>query len=274
MRDSGRRPASATYVNRKLDAPALIAGFVASACALLMFAVATEASAFSMLALPMLVAGFVMSWLVSTGALARWVRDLTVGLILTVSALALFTVPQLAEMLADPYSVMPGDPRVAGFLAWLIVVYSFNLVSTSAVLFICVPSISLFGLAGTTGGGANPLFFFMIFLGASSFALMRQNSLSEDSRQVLRRDSAFTLARPHMALTGAIVAATLLVGALLGSAAFAYVDRIFISRWIGMYQTAMGSPGMLSGDYSRVMSGPTPQSDLEVMAVESPEGFL
>lgn len=230
----------------------------------------------SVLMCTLMACGFAVSWMFRAGVIERRVVHLATLLIL-VSALAVLAVmPEVRYHLLPADIADSADLLLATMLAWLMVIYSFNLATDRSVLFICVPSLSLVGLVATFGSNGLILLYFSILVTVGSFALMQENSLSESTRPSKakdrgRRDTARLYT--HVAVALGVGACAYSIGLFSGRVVYPIFDKTITDRLLAPTAEPI-LQHFAEMDYVPVASGPVALSDQEVMIVRCKEPLL
>lgn len=250
----------------KARVPLYIAGLAASSMGLAALGTVVSDGIFMLLMFVLLALGFYISWMARTGRLraldVRSIASITLSIIIAVTAMMRALQYQLFV-----FDVMSArDLHVAVGLAWLMVICSFVLTTDSAVIFICVPSLSIIGLSSTLGPTSDILIYFIFFLAFSCFLMLQHNLISayrsiEGRIALLARWTITTLVIAFLSLSIGMIVSHILYNTI--NATFA--SQIFnpnLSVFIRSFEPT---------SYAPVATGPAPSSNLEVMTVKCNE---
>lgn len=256
-------PESTTYARASLYA----AGFGAASMGVLVMGRAVADPAFTLLAMVSLFAGFAASLAVRLGMLRRAVADACLLLLLTVGTILLFADSTFRYIVLPIQTLTSADLVLAATLVWLMVVYGFNLRSDRAVLFICVPPLSLIGLMSTFDPSGQPLAYFVMYLCFACFVLVQQNALSQAAPDEQSR------VKGNLKLAVGITLQALVVGAVLGWALQTTLERAAGPSLIARNVRTSQEP-FADSDFMEVATGPSILGEREVMMVMCREGLL
>ncbi|MGC8668696.1 MAG: transglutaminase TgpA family protein [Chthonomonadales bacterium] len=157
-----------------------LAGYAVTACGLLAAALILERPSLAGATLALSGAGFAVSFLLRMWNLAPEAIELPGAALAAVVALAGFLSDQSLQ--AVPGGIGDRAHGLVVLLVWLSVARSFTLVTDASVLFCCVPTIALTGLAGTMTTEPALTGYFALFVAASVFMLVHENVLRAGRR--------------------------------------------------------------------------------------------
>lgn len=167
--------------------------------------------------------------------------------------------------------------------AWFAILHTFTLSADAAVLFACVPCMTMIALASTQGTDTELLNSFLVFVGASTFLMIHENYLRTKQGKVLGR----TAAGERRLFGGQVQLAAFCVIAALMLANFVAVPI----RQVGQSLSLVGSlptPNSPSSQQRRLQSlavqvneqnelvisdGPDIESETPLLQVRSPRGM-
>ena len=249
--------------------PLYIAGLGASGIGLLSLNTILANGQFTLLAFMLLAIGFSVSWTVRAGVLSASAVSVIALTILIPTLAAIFIAPGFKYQLL-PAEVLEGtDLTAAVLLAWLMVIYSYRLATDAAVLFLCVPSMSLLGLLATFNPSLQMLTYFAAFLALACFALIQQNALSSreeraDAPESLRFHAPSV--KLHIGITASVALTALAMGITVGTLFYPLLVRAFSAQMQGFDVTQIVE--QLAGEeFVPVATGPVNLSEEEVMVV-------
>ncbi|MBP6965062.1 MAG: transglutaminase domain-containing protein [Armatimonadetes bacterium] len=256
-------PESTTYARVSLYA----AGLGAASTGVLVMGRAVGDAAFTLLAMVSLLLGFAASLAVRLGRLRRAFAEAALLLLLTAGTVLIFADPSFRYIVLPIQTLTSPDLVLAAMLVWLMIVYSFNLRSDRAVLFICVPPLSLIGLMSTFDPSGQPLVYFIMYLCFGCFILVQQNALSHAAPDEQRR------VKGNLKLAVGITVQALIVGAVLGWALQTTLERAAGPSLIARNARTTQEP-FADSDFMEVATGPSVLGEREVMMVMCREGLL
>lgn len=230
---------------------------------------------FALTAFLLLAAGFWTSWRIRTGRVATYAVDAVSLVALLVVLASILIVPDFRNLLLPRQALETMDLTMAVVLAWLMVACSFRLTTDMAVLFLCVPSLSLIGLAATFEPSSEIMTFFAVFLALGCFILVRENSLRHQERRT-GEDGVIRLSNASMKLqigvTASIPLAALIVGFGLGTLLYPRLVQEITSQ-IPPYEIGQLSDQFVEA-YVPVATGPVELSNQEVLLVRCKRALL
>jgi len=257
--------------NMQAYIPVYVAGLLAGMVGLIALISALGADLFTLLAFLILPLGFCVSWCVNTGQLSKD-QGLVIASIIALGLIGLMIV--LSPYVFHPRFIRSSDPRIAEFLAFLMIVCSYNLTSSRSVLFLCVPTLSMIGLLATLGGGDATLACFIVFIGLASFILMQTTVLSSrENRGDVAKPIDPQVARSRLQLTFTITIVSLSCGLILGVILLSAFGKMFLPRFV-FYHISAPYPQFSPQIYQEVATGPASDIDQEVLNVQSSEAKL
>jgi len=263
-------PDRAAEPNMQSRIPLFIAGFGASATGVIALSAATTDTAFTLLILVLLAAGFCVSYMVRAGMLSGSTVAGAALMILVSALAAIFAAPDARYVLFPPEVLRSTDLILAAMLAWLMVVHSFSLRTDTAVLFECVPSLSLIGLVATFESSTQALTCFVVFLALACFVAIRQNALSDRKSGVGAAGSV----KVHMGLTARVTLMALAAGVLIGYLFYPLLARELFSPTETIVDVDEIVGQLLSEEFVPVATGPVTLSEREVMRVRCEKSLL
>jgi len=215
--------------------PLYIAGLGVSCMGIVALGIVTADSTLALLMSILVAAGFGMSWRVRAGTLAKHFVQIIVLVILVSALVVVFAMPTVKYLFLPAGVHNPAELVLACLLAWLMVIHSFTLVTDKAVLFMCVPSLSLVSLAATLGPSAEVLVYFAILLVLACFILIQQNALS-DPRPPGRRGDLLRFQgdciRWQVGLALSVTLTAILVGLVSCKLLYPHLERLSSSRFL------------------------------------------
>jgi len=256
--------------------PLYIAGLGVSFVGIIALGIIMGDSTVALLMSALTAVGFATSWRVRAGTLRKYSLQI-LSLILLVSVLvANFVMPAFRYVLLPARVYGSADLALACMLVWLMVIHSFTLVTDKAVLFMCVPSLSLISLAATLGRGVEMLIYFVVLLVLACFVLIQQNALS-DSRPSAGRGESLRFhpegVRRQAGLALGVTLTAIAVGIAFSELAYPHFDRIMSSRLL-----AHGAPRVIQQfgdeDFVPVAAGPVSLGEEQVMMVRCDRPLL
>lgn len=262
--------------NIGIYAPIYVAAFGAGAMALIALIGVMGATPFS-LSMPLFLAlGFCTSWLEKAGAIGKITRMTLVGIIIGISYIAAVMMPETRAIMYNPYNIGTNDPTVAEALAWLMGIYSFNLTSTKSILFLCVPALSIVGIAATLDPSTEVIVSFIAFIGFACFVLIQENSLDGPETAAATRFSALRTdsVRSYVGLSAGIAVLCVLVGTIFGSLAFRIISKNLSPSLAPNFFSAFSGDITSAQHFQPVSAGGASESDREVMRVTCSERLL
>lgn len=263
------QPEYITSGNRRVHIALHTAGFIISMLAIFALFIVTADTGFTVLAGVLIALGFLTSWHTRTRAISAKTAA-SIRLLVTAGTLAAVAlIPnlrmQILTMAGTDYIYLGFGTVIGCFL----IIYSFNLVTNAAVAFLCIPALSLLGVATCTRMGYGNVEIFAIFLAFSTFLVAAQNTLSKNSSD----ENSIKWLRSHAAISLAITLIALLAGATIGNITHNYIDSS-ISKHIVARGIGAGLEQFTAKNFVPVATGPAPSSDMEVMTVQSPRAML
>ncbi len=262
--------------NIRARIPLYIAGLGASSIGLLSLNTILSNAEFTLLAFVLLALGFSVSWTVRAGVLSAPAVSMIALTILIPTLAAVLMAPSFKQHLL-PTEVLEGtDLTAAVLLAWLMVIYSYRLATDTAVLFLCVPSMSLLGLVATFNPSLQMLTYFAIFLALACFALIQQNALSSreeraDTPESLRFHAPSV--KLHIGITASVALTALAMGITVGTLFYPLLVRAFSAQMQGLDATQMVDQ-LAAEEFVPVATGPVNLSEEEVMVVRCDRHLL
>lgn len=250
--------------------PLYVAAFGAALVGVASLSIAVNDSRFAGIIFGLLAIGFTTSWGTRAGLIKKQLMEKAILLMLGGILAAMYFMPDLRYEFLPASGLTSLDSLMVSLLAWMMVIYSFNLRSDRAVLFICVPVLSLVGLIGTFGVSAEVLTFFIMFVCFAAFALVEQNALSAQEGSVVRSHSRKVV---HALVAGKVVVCAILMGLLVGQVVFWGTGGKITGFFVGRQQF-LAAESLVGGDFMPVCTGPVALGDEEVMTVQCEEGFL
>lgn len=222
------------------------AGYAVTASGLLAAGLILERPAQAGATLALSLAGFALSFVLRMWKLAPEAVELPGAALAAVIALAGFLGDQSLE--AVPGGIGDRAHGLVVLLVWLAVARSFTLVTDASVLFCCVPTIALTGLAGTMTTEPALTAYFALFVGASVFMLVHENALRA------RQQAPAGAFRPRVPLSLQIEMALLCI-----------VGAVLLANMIAPVMTAAGSHLVFTSN----LAASTTQSDLQRSSVNT-----
>jgi len=224
---------------------------------------------FASLVFALLVVGFATSWGMRAGLVRKHLLERGILVVLSGLLLGIVLMRDLRYEFLPPTAFSGMDSAMTSALAWLMVIYSFTLYTDKAVIFMCVPALSLIGLVGTFGPNTEILMYFVMFVCFACFALMEQNALiAVDSDAAGTNDVSY-----RIGLTAGIAVAALTVGLVTGQILLHTIGGRVTAVFVGT-GGEVGPELQVQGDFMPVCTGPVALSDMEVLTVNSPEPLL
>ena len=262
--------------NMRARVPLYIAGFGAGVMGLVTLSTATADNGFALLTTLLLGAGFCTSWAVRSGALSRSTLVAAVLVVLLATLGMIFVIPAARHQLLPSETLKSTDLIPTALLAWLIVICSFNLTTDRAVLFLCVPSLSLIGLTASFGPSAEMLTYFVVFLALACFVLIQQNALSREKPKTASlgyiRFYASSV-KLDIGVTTSVTLTSLIIGVVLCQLFYPFMAKALSSRFPTREATPAVEPFALES-YVPVAAGPVNLSEREIMSVKCEEALL
>jgi len=256
--------------------PLYIAGLGVSCVGIIVLGVIMADSTLALLMSMLIGIGFGMSWRIRAGMLAKHSMQIVALVILASALVAILAMPTLKYLLLPAGTHNSTELILACVLAWLMVIHSFTLVTDKAVLFMCVPSLSLVSLAATLGPNIEILVYFGILLVLACFILIQQNILSEQKpvagRGYSLRFSADCI-RWQVGLALSVTLTAILVGVTFGKLLYPHIDKVFSSRLLA--HAAMPVIQQFGEeDFVPVAAGPVSLGERQVMVVRCEKPLL
>lgn len=244
-----------------------VAGYGASAVGVVVMGRAVGDPLFTVLALVLMAVGFMASSAVRTGRLPRQMAEGVLLFALVLGTLLVLINPGFRYAVLPLHALASSDLVLATILVWLMVVYSFNLRTDRAVLFMCVPPLSLLGMMSTFDPSGQPIVYFILYLCFASFVLIHQNALSQAAPAEHRR------VRGNLKMAVVITVQAVAVGGILGWALGAVLERTAGPSLLARRAQPIRE-SYLDSNFLEVATGPTILGDEEVMTVSCNEDLL
>ncbi len=190
-----------------------LAGYGVTASGLLAAGLILDRPGFAAATLALSFAGVTVSFLLRLWNLAPEAVELPGAALAAVVALAGFLSDQPMEAVHG--GIGDRAHSLVILLVWLAVARSFTLVTDGSVLFCCVPTIALTGLAGTMTTEPALTAYFALFVGASVFMLVHENALRARQRALdhtmrLRASLGLQTQLALLCIAGAVLLANLI----------------------------------------------------------------
>lgn len=255
--------------------PLYVAGYIATIMAFRALSIISTDSTFVHLLLLLLTLGFIVSWAVRSELLSRSAMT-TIALALLIPALiAVFKMPAFRYQIFPPEMTRSSDQILPVLLAWVTVLHSFNLSTDKAVAFLCVPCISIIGIATTMSPDTDSMACFAAFLLISVFLLIQQNILSyqEPEAGTIYVGLRTYPARSYLPVAIAVAVAALAFGMVAGKIIYPALDNAFLSQMVTRNTQRIISQ-FPEENYVPVATGPVRLSDQVVMIVRCREPLL
>ncbi|MCL6629803.1 MAG: DUF3488 and transglutaminase-like domain-containing protein, partial [Armatimonadetes bacterium] len=212
--------------------------------------------------------GFCVSWAIRWRILARS-TVLLVALASTSAAIIIFerTWVDLGILRVD--FADRGEWAICLALAGIIVFESFALLSDKAVLFLCVPALSLVTLTAPFGTSVQISTRFAIYLALTCFLLIQQNRLAQvdSSPTVSNQVRLPVLLGWHIIVSLMVTTTAMLLGVGVTKHIYPSFDNVLVSQLI---EPAIGPaiPRLLDENFVPVATGPVSLDDRIVMTVQ------
>ena len=257
--------------------PLYIAGLGVSCMGIVALGVVTADSTLALLMSMLVAAGFGISWRLRAGTLAKHFVQIMVLIILVFALVVTFAMPTVKYLLLPAGVHNPAELVLACMLAWLMVIHSFTLVTDKAVLFMCVPSLSLVSLAATLEPSAEALIYFAILLALSCFILIQQNALS-DPRPPGRRGDLLRFQgdciKWQVGLALSVTLTAILVGLVSCKLLYPHLERLSSSRFLAHAVTPIMQQLGMEENFVPVAAGRASLGEHQVMMVRCKKPLL
>jgi hypothetical protein len=249
-------------------APVYAAGLAATLIGLSSLELVIPGSQLLHMSMALVAMGFIISWSARVGIVPKILTDFLRIAVCFAVLLILVSVPFLRTQLLQIGGVEGINVAFGMALAAFIVIYSFNLTTNTAVLFICVPTLSLIGVAACTRQTESIVQYFVPFFALLCFIAVQQNAHTSSSTNP---DPVYLRHGTVQAISITLLA--LLFGAIIGTAVYIRLDKPLMTSLI-FKNIGPDLAQFTSRNYIPVSIGPTTTWEQEVMTVTCAKPLL
>lgn len=157
--------------------PLYVAGLIITICGLYAINIILGDSAFGNLTIGLATAGWLVSFISRKQNVAPRAIEMPAAVLCVFLAFTALISDQVLPFLSPPGISDDRAKSLAVLLTWLVVFRSFTLITDGSLLFCCVPTIAMIGLAGTMTADSALVTSFMVFGCAAAFMLVHENFL-------------------------------------------------------------------------------------------------
>jgi transglutaminase-like putative cysteine protease len=229
-----------------------IAGFCVTMSGLFAINFSLYNPGFSMLTYGLAAAGYVTSYILR-------LRGLTLNSVKTplLVGLALILLAAISSGQGMEWLLPVEDPNDRAkalqlLFAWGAILHTFTLATDAAVLFACVPCMTMIALASTQGTESELLNSFLVFVGASTFLMIHENYLRTKNGKVIGRTAA---------------GEKRLFGGQMQLAGFCVIAALLLANFVAVPISRVGQSLSLAGNLPNLNSGVTPQQQQQSLNV-------
>jgi transglutaminase-like putative cysteine protease len=278
--DHAKLSASAVAVT-SLPAPSLLL-YVAGLCVTLsgLYAVnfGSQDTTFTTLTFGLAICGYLFSYMLRLRKIAAQSLHTPMLIVLGLAVLAMLSSERGLGWLA-PQGMEEDRARWLQFIfAWFAIVHSFLLANDAAVLFACVPCMTMLALVSTRNAAPDVQNAFLVFIGASTFMMVHENYLRTRSAQAQGRSRGSNglfggqLQLTALCLVGALVLANFVALPIrtIGQTLFESSGLMNPSPHITTIQKNLQGAFANRGEQDKVEigAGPVAESDAEIMSIK------
>ncbi len=252
------------------------AAFAASALGLACFNTVVVNNGFMLAAIGLVFIGFCVSYAVRAGLLKKSGSEAIVLAMLLILLATVLAMPNSRSAMLPDQVTQTSDMFMGTMLVWLMVACSFRLSYDRAVLFMCVPALSLIGLTATFAPDTEALIYFGLFLTLGSFILIKENALayqSDSPGTIGRLRISAGNAKIHIGLTASVTLAAMVVGIALGTLLYPILVNSF-ARPLSPFSSSQIVEQLVGEEYVSVATGPVNLSNQELMTVKCDQPLL